>query len=136
MMILAVKHEQFDFTALGTAISAKVLIAKGIDTSMLRKGKVVVRLENGALSAGQIASFDVIAAWPSADLPLQCFENTDRSAVGPVLINSTTTQNTITVDTTERDLGPAVDIYLTATQSTAATPLAFTVSVGILGWEH
>lgn len=144
MFIVVCKHLKLDLTGLsGTGATDIRLLARGIDTSMLKKGRPVVRVEDLLLPSGASVDISIVGSWPAEDLPLELFEDdpSGLSRRGTVTIDSSTQLGTILEPNTgtpaaavDVDLGPAVDVYASITRGTGS-PFIVTVSIGILGWE-
>jgi hypothetical protein len=135
MFISVAKHQKFVFTDLVAGAVVSVLVARGVDTTRFKQGKLVVRLEDGTFVNGATADLQLIPCWPAEDIPLELMEDASAARICTVTVDNNTRKNSIKMSGAA-DLGPAVNVYIKATQGGTSTA-AFVVagSVGILGWE-
>lgn len=136
MFIVVAKHQKFVFTDLAAGAVVSVPVARGVDTSSLKGGKLVVRLEDGTFVNGASADVQLIACWPDEEIPLELMEESAGTRSGTVTVDNNTRKSSIKMSASPVDLGPAVDIYIKATQGgSAAATFVVAASFGILGWE-
>ncbi len=141
MLKIVAKHAKLDATALRGSTSRQ-LIGRGIDVSVLKSGRLMVRVEDAVLQTGDSIDVYMVAAWPDEQEPLQLIEEIPTvNKRGQVTVTGplTLTQAGVMVGPLSASpnefVGPAVDVWADCVRASATTTFTATLSVGILGWE-